>query len=34
MEKVEKYRTYIKQLLTEYSHSKPSYGDERNTTYF
>ncbi len=27
MDKIEAYRTYIKQLITEYSKYKPSYGD-------
>lgn len=27
MEKVEKYRSYIEQLINEYGHYKPSHGD-------
>ena len=27
MDKIETYRKYIKQIITEYSQYKPSYGD-------
>jgi len=34
VEKVKKYRTYLEQLITEYSHYKPSYGDIETQVIF